>query len=131
MNLTANYLFGQHEDWEINARWNLGSGFPFTQTQGGYGLITFGEGIQTDYTTVNEQFELLYGEYNKARLSYYHRLDLSISRLFFPGKYSKLKINAGVTNVYNRNNVFFVDRVTNERIDQLPVMPTFGFQLNF
>jgi hypothetical protein len=131
MNLTANYLFGQHEDWEINARWNLGSGFPFTQTQGGYGLITFGEGIQTDYTTVNEQFELLYGAYNEARLSYYHRLDLSISRLFFLGKHSKLKINAGVTNVYNRNNVFFVDRVTNERIDQLPVMPTFGFQLNF
>ncbi|MDZ7774907.1 MAG: hypothetical protein U5L09_04465 [Bacteroidales bacterium] len=58
LNLVMNYLFGERKDWEFDARWNLGSGFSFTQTQGAYGLITFEEGIDTDYTTTNESFEI-------------------------------------------------------------------------
>ncbi|MCF8231334.1 MAG: TonB-dependent receptor [Bacteroidales bacterium] len=131
LNIVANYTFGKHDDWKANARWNLGSPFPFTQTQGAYGQINFEDGIDTDYTTVNEQFELLYAEYNEARLSYYHRLDLGLKKIFYLGPNSKLNINIGVTNAYNRENVFFVDRVTNERIDQLPIMPSFGFDLSF
>lgn len=131
LNIVANYTFGKHDDWQANMRWNLGSPFPFTQTQGAYGQINFEEGIDTDYTTVNEQFELLYAEYNEARLSYYHRLDLGLKKIFYLGPDSKLEANIGVTNAYNRKNVFFVDRVTNERVDQLPIMPSVGFDLSF
>ena len=131
LNLVMNYLFGERKDWEFNARWNLGSGFPFTQTQGAYGLITFEEGIDTDYTTTNESFEIIYGEYNDARLSYYHRLDLGLKKIFFLSEHSRLDVSLSVTNVYDRDNVFFVDRITNERVDQLPIMPSFGFSLTF
>lgn len=131
LNLVMNYLFGDKKDWEFNARWNLGSGFPFTQTQGAYGLIPFSDGIDTDYTTTNESFEIIYGEYNDARLSYYHRLDLGLKKIFFLSEHSRLDVNLSVTNVYDRDNVFFVDRITNERVDQLPIMPSFGFSLTF
>ena len=131
LNIVMNYLFGQSKDWEFNARWNLGSGFPFTQTQGAYGLIPFADGINTDITTVNESFEILYGDYNDARLSYYHRLDLGLKKIFFLGRNTKLELNVSVTNVYDRDNVFYVDRITNERVDQLPIMPSFGFNLSF
>ena len=131
LNIVANYTFGAHDDWQVNARWNLGSPFPFTQTQGAYGQINFEDGIETDYTTVNEQFELLYADYNEARLSYYHRLDLGIKKLFYLGPESELEANLGVTNTYDRDNVFFVDRITNERVNQLPIMPSAGFSLTF
>ena len=131
VNVVMNYNFGKQKDWTFNARWNLGSGFPFTQTQGAYGSITFQGGTSTDYTTVNEQFDLLYGDYNEARLSYYHRLDLNIMKKFYFGKNTELEVNAGVTNAYDRDNVFYFNRVTNTRVNQLPIMPSFGMNLSF
>lgn len=131
LNIVMNHVFGESKDWEWNLRWNLGSGFPFTQTAGAYGIIPFDDGLFTDYTTVNQDFEIYYGDYNDARLSYYHRLDVGIKKIFFLSRYSKLEINLGVTNVYDRDNVFYVDRITNERVDQLPIMPSFGFDFKF
>ena len=58
----------------------MGSGFPFTQTQGFYENIPFSDGINTDYTSENGELEIVYAELNKGRLPYYHRLDLSISK---------------------------------------------------
>ncbi len=131
VNITASYKLGKSNDWELTGRWNLGSGFPFTQTQGAYGLIDFFDGVETDYTTVNEDFELIYADYNKARLPYYHRLDLSIKKIFFLSKYSKLNVNFGVTNIYNRKNIFYIDRVNQVRVDQLPIIPNFNVNLTF
>ncbi|MEA3505526.1 MAG: TonB-dependent receptor [Bacteroidota bacterium] len=131
VNMVLNYTFGKNKDWTFNARWNLGSGFPFTQTQGAYGSLTFPDGTSTDYTTVNEEFDLLYADYNEARLSYYHKLDLGISKIFYFGKHTEMELNASVTNVYDRNNVFYFDRISNERVNQLPIMPSFGLKLTF
>ena len=36
INLVSTYKFGYQNSWSLDARWNLGSGFPFTQTQGFY-----------------------------------------------------------------------------------------------
>ncbi|PLX06529.1 MAG: TonB-dependent receptor, partial [Marinilabiliales bacterium] len=36
VNFLATYTFGEDLNWEASARWNLGSGFPFTQTSGYY-----------------------------------------------------------------------------------------------
>jgi hypothetical protein len=46
-------------------------------------------------------------------------------------KNSALELNAGVTNAYNRANVFYIDRITAERVDQLPILPTFGIDFSF
>jgi len=130
VNLVVSYIFGKDLNWSFNARWNLGSGFPFTQTQGFYEGINFSN-INQQYTSTNGNLNLQYGDLNKGRLPYYHRLDVNIKRKFVLGKNSILEANLSVTNVYNRDNVFFVDRVTTAEVYQLPIMPSFGMSLTF
>lgn len=131
VNLVSSYRFGNKQLWEFNARWNFGSGFPFTQTQGNYEKLTFGQGAGTDYLTDNGFLGIQYAALNEARLPYYHRLDLSLMRRFELGKHSILELNLSVTNIYNRDNIFYVNRVTGDKIYQLPVMPSFGLTLSF
>lgn len=131
VNVVANYILTDKQDWEINARWNFGSGFPFTLTRGYYPEINFSDGIYTDYTTVNEDLGILYADLNTGRLSTYHRLDLGVKKIFFLGRYSKIEANVSVTNVYNRKNIFYVDRYTFEKIYQLPFMPSMGLMFTF
>ena len=41
VNVIASYKFGKNKSWEVNGRWNYGSGLPYTQTQGYYQKIDF------------------------------------------------------------------------------------------
>ena len=41
------------------------------------------------------------------------------------------RANAGVTNLYNRNNLFYFDRMTLQRVDQLPILATLGVKFIF
>ncbi len=131
VNLVSSYRFGSDLDWEFNARWNFGSGFPFTQNQGIYEKLPFEEGVYTDYVTENGQIGLVYGKLNGERLPYYHRLDLSMMKRFRISESGMLEANLSVTNVYDRDNIFYVNRLTSEKIYQLPVMPSFGLTLSF
>jgi hypothetical protein len=119
--------------WDISVRWTLGSGFPFTQTQGLFEKLNFfGNGSQTDLPGQNGSLGvILSDDYNGARLPYYHRLDVSVKRRFRLGKSQVLEANVNVLNVYNRNNIFYFDRILYERVDQLPVMPTAGLSWSF
>ena len=130
VNLVVAYTFGKDLNWEFNTRWNLASGFPFTQTQGFYEGIGFSSTDQ-NYTSSNGDLNIEFAELNKGRLPYYHRLDINIKRTFILGKNSVLEANLGATNAYNRDNLFFVDRVTAEKVYQLPLMPSFGLSLTF
>lgn len=130
-NMLITYKFGKLDVWELNARWNYGSGFPFTQTQGYYESLSFPDGIISDYTKENGEMGVIYGEYNEGRLSAYHRFDFGITRILHLSETSKLEANFTVTNVYNRQNIFYVDRLTNERVYQLPVMPSIGINWSF
>jgi hypothetical protein len=141
VNLVAAYTFGKNLDWEFDCRWNLGSGFPFTKTAGFYENLVFTDGINTDYTNTNfdpnnpsgsnSQLGILYGELNAGRLPYYHRLDLTVKKTFATGENSKLELALGVTNVYNRKNIFYFDRVRYTRVNQLPIMPSVNLTWNF
>jgi len=131
VNLVTSYKFGKEKLWEVNFRWNLGSGFPFTQTQGYYEQLSFPQGIMSNITTQNGTLGILYGEYNKGRLPYYHRLDAGLTRVFQLREKTNLEINLTVTNAYNRENIFYVDRVSNEKVNQLPLMPSAGINLTF
>jgi hypothetical protein len=132
LNLIGTYLFGKEKCFELSARWNLGSGLPFTQTQGFYSGQGVSQGISLDYLSNNSQFlSVQYADLNGGRLPYYHRLDVNLKRTIKLNKNSTLELNAGVTNLYNRANVFYIDRVTGERIDQLPFLPTIGVDFTF
>ncbi|KAB2858986.1 MAG: TonB-dependent receptor plug domain-containing protein, partial [Flavobacteriales bacterium] len=130
VNLVAAYIFGKNLNWEFNARWNLGSGFPFTQTQGFYEGLNFST-IDQDPTSANGNLEIAYADFNKGRLPYYHRLDLTIKRTFIMGKNTELELNASVTNAYNRENIFYLDRVSGNKVYQLPILPSFGMSFTF
>lgn len=146
INLVATQTFGNDGLWEINARWNYGSGLPFTPTGGYYQNIPFNN-LNTNYTQTNtNQLGILYGDLNSARLSDYHRLDISVKRRVEfkkiieakeEGKPAKEKITseieiiASATNIYNRRNIFYVDRVSNTRVYQLPIIPALGVSWKF
>jgi hypothetical protein len=131
INFVSSYKFGQDLNWEFNLRWNLGTGFPFTQTQGFFEKYPFTGGINTDYITENGQLGYIYGPLNDGRLPTYHRLDLSVKRTFEISDNSKLVAIVSVTNAYNRQNIFYFDRTEYERVDQLPILPSAGLSFTF
>jgi hypothetical protein len=131
LNIVTAYKFGKKKLWETNIRWNLGSPFPFTRTQGFYEQLVFNNGVGTDVTQQNGKPAIYYDQLNKGRLSYYHRLDLSLKRTFEISKNSKLEATFSMTNAYDRDNIFYVNRMTNEKVYQLPVLPSLGISCTF
>ena len=74
---------------------------------------------------------IYYGEVYGGRLPAYHRLDLGAKRKFSFGRRTLLEVSLSVTNAYNRNNIFYFDRVSFERVDQLPILVCLGANLSF
>jgi hypothetical protein len=130
-NVVVSYTFGKNRNWEIDARWNLGSGFPFKPTGGFYENIPFTGGITTDYTSTNGDLNYFFDAGNVKRLPWYHRLDINIKRSFQFAENTKLETAIGATNVYDRNNIFYFDRVQYKRVNQLPFLPTASLILTF
>jgi hypothetical protein len=142
INVVTSYALGKEHQWEANVRWNFGSGFPFTLTQGFYENITFNDGISQDYRTTNGDFTVVYDDINRGRLPYYHRLDASLKYILTFKKLdpeSEIKKETGkvmefiasCTNVYNRDNIFYFDRVSYTRVNQLPVLPSLSVSYKF
>jgi len=131
VNLVSSYKFGNKNSWKADARWNLGSGFPFTQTEGFYENLTFSDGINSTYTSTNGDLGVVYGDLNEGRLPYYHRLDISLSKTIEFSKTTILEMTVSVTNAYNRENIFYFDRIEHERVNQLPLLPSGGISLRF
>lgn len=130
INLVASYAFGKRRSWEINCRWNFGTGFPFTQTQAFYPHYD-PSNLSEDYTTVNEDVYFMLAEFNGARLPSYQRLDLGAKKKFFLTQRQTLEVSISMTNVYNYKNVFYVNRSTNDVIYQLPFLYYFGVTWRF
>ena len=131
VNLVSSYKFGNKNSWKADARWNLGSGFPFTQTEGFYENLTFSDGINSTYTSTNGDLGVVYGDLNEGRLPYYHRLDISLSKTIEFSKTTILEMTVSVTNAYNRENIFYFDRIEHKRVNQLPLLPSGGVSLRF
>lgn len=132
VNFLGTYTFGTEKTWEASVRWNFGTGFPFTLTQGFYTNFNFQDGIDTDVLTGNPDLGIIYSEdRNSGRLPTYHRLDASLKRTFKFTKYTNLEVALSVTNIYNRENIFFFDRVRYERVNQLPILPSLGVKFSF
>lgn len=130
-NLVVNYSFGKNSQWEVSGRWNFGSGFPFTQTQGFYERFDFTSGYDIDMTAAAGERGIEYAPFNEGRLPTYHRLDLNLKRYWKISLNSELEANIGVTNAYNRENIFYFDRIQFERVNQLPFLPNAGLTLTF
>ena len=131
INLVIDYVFDKKNRLSANARWNFGSGFPFTQTKGFYEKFDFQGGPSTDYVNGNGQLGVLYSNFNQGRLPAFHRLDASIKYNFKTVKNYKSWIVFSVTNIYNRKNIFYFDRVNYTRVNQLPILPSISYSAAF
>jgi len=137
INLVGTYHWGKKLLWEASVRWNFGSGFPFTPTQGYYPDMPFVDpvtgtpNIDYDYTTENGQQGILFGNLNSQRLPSYHRMDFTVRRQIPLKGFQKMEVSAGATNMYNRQNIFYIDRTTAERVNQLPFMWMLGISYSF
>ncbi|MFK7933738.1 MAG: carboxypeptidase-like regulatory domain-containing protein [Saprospiraceae bacterium] len=138
INLLGTYTFGEDKTWEASLRWNFGTGFPFTQTQSFHTLYNYLNGIDTNVLTGNPDepseggLGILYSETrNGGRLPTYHRMDASVKKRIEFTKSLNLELTASITNIYNRQNIFFFDRVDYDRVDQLPILPSLAAKLSF
>jgi hypothetical protein len=131
INLMTSYKLGKQKSWEFGVRWNYGSGFPFTPVQGYYEMLVLNNSIDPSVESQNGQPETIYGDINSQQLSDYHRLDVSIKKKFDFKKSGKMTIAFTITNVYNRKNIFYVDTFENEKIYQLPFLPSLGLSYKF
>ena len=132
VNIVTSYSFGKKKDLELSIRWNLGSGLPYTPSAGYYQPETFQNGVTTNYATSNSStVGLLLGKFNSERLPYYHRLDVTAKKQFIFKNKSILEITGGVTNIYDRKNIFYVNRFTYQTIYQFPIIASLGVSFKF
>jgi hypothetical protein len=61
----------------------------------------------------------------------YHRLDIGAKKKFHIGERNTLELSVSFSNVYNYRNVFYVNRISNEVIYQLPFLYYFGLTWRF
>ena len=123
--LVSAELFG----FDVSARFQFGSGLPFTRAVGFDRFINPSGPIDV-FGNPGLQRVIYERPYN-GRLPTFHRLDLSIDRTFrLPGGLS-LTAQGAVINAYDRPNLFYYDTFTLRRVDQLPLIPSFGVKLSF
>lgn len=131
VNLVGTYTFGKKRNLDFSIRWNFGSGFPFTPTQGYYPQIDFNNQFTSNYTNSNATLGYVPGDYNSQRLPDYHRMDVSIKWFYDINTHTRFEVNIGATNVYNRQNIFYYDRIKNKRVNQLPILPNINLSIKF
>ncbi|MYG44013.1 MAG: TonB-dependent receptor [Rhodothermaceae bacterium] len=115
--------------FDFSARWNFGSGLPYSQIRGFDGFILMDGPV--DVAGDLGAARVIYDRPYEGLLPSYHRLDLSIDRVFQYRDDSFVTAQVGVINVYNKSNLFSLDVFTAERNNQLPIIPTAGIKFEF
>ncbi len=121
--------FSPGGNWQFTANWMLNSGMPFTPISG------FFDKLLLDGTTPIDIFngyepQFIYDVKNSGRLPSYHRLDLSVTKKFKTG-FADFTIGASVLNLYNRANIYYFDKKTGKRVNQLPILPALFVKAEF
>ncbi|NNF03513.1 MAG: TonB-dependent receptor [Rhodothermales bacterium] len=115
--------------FQANVRWQFGSGLPFSRALGFDGFILLDGNVDVFRRAGSRR--VIYEEPYQGVLPTYHRLDITIERSFAVRPDTRLKGLVGLINVYDRTNLFYLDVFTLRRVDQLPIIPTFGMKLEF
>lgn len=105
---------------EAGARWQYGSGLPYTRPYG-FDVVVPPFGLP-EVTTDPGYPRVVFERPFNGRLPAYHRLDLSVGTDLRVGD-AALDLRTGAINTYNRDNVFYYDVFRGRRVDQLPLIP--------
>lgn len=115
--------------FDVSLRWNLGSGLPYSQIRGFDGFVLLDGPV--DVSREPGIARVIYDQPFAGILPSYHRLDISVDRVFQYGDDSFITVQAGVINAYNKSNLFSLDIFTLQRNNQLPLIPTAGLKFEF
>lgn len=118
----------QRGPYRMSVRWQFGSGQPFTQINGYYETLPPSEPGSRTFHEQEGRTVISRSQPFGQRLPPYHRLDVSMQRVFRMNRFTTT-IQASVINAYDRANIFNYDVFTNERINQLPLIPSIGIHV--
>ena len=113
--------------YAFGARWQFGSGLPFTQIRGAYEHVPVADD-DLGYRTAAGALVPVYAEPFGARLPAYHRLDVAAERRFAFERFA-VTAQAAVVNAYDRANLFAYDPLRDRRVNQLPLIPSLGLRV--
>ena len=114
--------------FDLSARWDFGSGLPFSRALGFDGFT-----LVDDIVDISKEpgfRRVIYERPFNGVLPTYHRLDFSIDRTFMM-KQVALTLQVSAINVYDRTNLFYLDVFTLRRVNQLPFIPSVGLKLEW
>lgn len=114
--------------FDVSARWDFGSGLPFSRAIGFDGFLLVDDVEKAVDTPATRR--VIYERPFNALLPKYHRLDLSVERAFSVGS-AEVALLASAINTYGRRNIFYLDIFTLNRVDQLPFVPSLGIKVSF
>lgn len=100
--------------------WEFSSGLPYTQ------IYATDLRIHVPYDNPTEYPGIAAGYYDRpytARLPVYHRLDVSLKRFFDITSGFRIGTEIGAINIYDRTNVFYLDVVEYEVVNQSRLLP--------
>lgn len=115
--------------WSIGARWQFGSGLPFTQVNGYYTGLEIDGPSDAGFLSDNGSTFVSRADPYGGRMPTYHRLDVTLERKMTLTR-ADLTLQAGVINVYDRANIFEYNIFTGSRVDQLPLIPSVGLRVD-
>ena len=115
--------------FDLSLRWNFGSGLPYNQIKGFDGFLLMDGAV--DVSRESGMSRVIYDRPFGGVLPTYHRLDISIERVFTYREDSYVTVQVGAINLYDRTNLFALDVFTLRRVDQLPIIPTIGVKFEF
>ncbi|MEM0962335.1 MAG: carboxypeptidase regulatory-like domain-containing protein [Bacteroidota bacterium] len=121
--LVSGTLFGV----DLAARFQFGSGLPFTRALGFDRFLP--ANTPPDVFSDPGLARVIYERPFNGRLPTFHRLDLSADRTFALSNGLDLTVQGSLINAYDRRNLFYYDTFTLQRVDQLPLIPSFGLKL--
>ena len=116
--------------FDVSARWQFGSGLPFTPVEGFDGFVLMDGPV--DVKNVRGFPRVIYESIPyRGVLPTYHRLDITVERVFDMPLGVETTVQAGIMNAYDRANLFSLDLLTARRTDQLPIVPIVGLKVAF
>ncbi|MBT3448209.1 MAG: TonB-dependent receptor [Bacteroidetes Order II. Incertae sedis bacterium] len=121
-------MHAQKGEIGITVQWQYGSGLPFTESSG-FDVWY----LLTPDVDVSEEVgidRIMYSKPFGGRQPTYSRVDVWLERKVEKGRYVGT-LRAGAMNLFNRQNLFYYDLFTFQRVDQLPLIPSVGFKLEF
>ena len=115
---------------DFTARWEYGSGFPYSQTIGYYDALLLDDALPGPFEQETGMPYYQLGEKNAARLPAYHRLDLGMAYNFFPAGFD-VTLGIDILNVYDNQNIFYVDRLTGQVVNMIAFYPSATLTVRF